>query len=84
MLQHYVIYGGIMAVIRKDQKEQLKNVLLRVSIPAALMSELKKTQKLCKDNKLYFDIKPDIIAALEKAIEEALDVVNSEKKNRTK
>ncbi len=73
-----------MAVIRKDQKEQLKNVLLRVSIPAPLMSELKRTQKLCKDNKLYFDIKPDIIAALEKAIEEALEIVNSEKKNRNK
>ena len=73
-----------MAVIRKDQKEKMKNVLLRVSIPAPLMGELKKTQKLCKDNKLYFDIKPDIIAALEKAIEEALDIVNSEKKNRNK
>jgi hypothetical protein len=73
-----------MAVIRKEQKEQLKNVLLRVSIPASLMSELKRTQKLCKDNKLYFDIKPDIIAALEKAIEEALEIVNSEKKNRNK
>ena len=73
-----------MAVIRKDQKEQMKNVLLRVSIPAALMSELKKTQKLCKENKLYFDIKPDVIAALEKAIQEALEIVNAEKKNRAK
>lgn len=73
-----------MAVIRKDQKEKMKNVLLRVSVPASLMNELKKTQKLCKDNKLYFDIKPDIIAALEKAIEEALEIVNSEKKNRNK
>jgi hypothetical protein len=74
--------GGIMAVIRREQKEQLKNVLLRVSIPASLMHELKKTQKLCKDNKLYFDIKPDIIAAIEKAIEEAHEIVSAEKKNR--
>lgn len=73
-----------MAVIRKDQKEQMKNVLLRVSIPASLMAELKRTQKLCKENKLYFDIKPDVIAALEKAITEALEVVNSEKKSRGK
>ncbi len=73
-----------MAVIRKEQKEQLKNVLLRVSIPAPLMSELKKTKKLCRDNKLYFDIKPDIIAALEKAIEEAQEIVNAEKKSRNK
>lgn len=73
-----------MAVIRKDQKDKMKNVLLRVSIPAPLMSELKKTQKLCKENKLYFDIKPDIITALERAIQEAIEVVNSEKKSRNK
>jgi hypothetical protein len=73
-----------MAVIRKEQKEQSKNVLLRVSIPAPLMAELKKTKKLCKDNKLYFDVKPDIIAAIEKAIEEAQEIVNAEKKARNK
>jgi hypothetical protein len=73
-----------MAVIRKEQKEQLKNVLLRVSIPAPLMNELKKTQKLCKDNKLYFDIKPDVVAAIQKAIEEAVEIVNAERKNRSK
>ena len=73
-----------MAVIRKEQKEQMKKVLLRVSIPASLMSELKRTQKLCKENKLYFDIKPDVIAAIEKAIEEALEIVNAEKKGRNK
>jgi hypothetical protein len=73
-----------MAVIRKDQKEQMKNVLLRVSIPSSLMAELKKTQKLCKENKLYFDIKPDIIDAMEKAIAEALEIVNTEKKSKNK
>lgn len=71
-----------MAVIRKDQKEKMKNVLLRVSIPASLMAELKKTQKLCKENRLYFDIKPDVIAAVEKAIAEAVDIVNAEKKGK--
>jgi hypothetical protein len=79
-----MVSGGTMAVIRKEQKEQMKNVLLRVSIPASLMSELKKIKKLCKENKLYFDIKPDIVAAIEKAIEEALDIVTTEKKSRTK
>ena len=73
-----------MAVIRKEQKEQLKNVLLRVSIPAPLMGELKKTKKLCKDNKLYFDVKPDIIDAIERAIAEAQEIVNAEKKARNK
>ncbi|HOC59220.1 MAG: hypothetical protein KBA28_14035 [Syntrophaceae bacterium] len=72
-----------MTVIRKEQKERLKNVLLRVSIPAQLMSELKKTQKLCRENKLYFDVKPDIIAAVEKAIEEALVIVSEEKKRQS-
>lgn len=73
-----------MAVIRKEQKEQMKNVLLRVSIPASLMSELKRIKKLCKENKLYFDIKPDVVAAIEKAIQEALEIVNTEKKSRNK
>jgi hypothetical protein len=72
-----------MTVIRKEQKERLKNVLLRVSIPAQLMSELKKTQKLCRENKLYFDVKPDIIAAVEKAIEEALVIVSEERKRQS-
>jgi len=76
--------GGDMAVIRKDQKEKMKNVLLRVSVPASLMAELRKTQKLCKDYKLYFDIKPDVIAAIEKAIEEAIEIVNAEKKKKEK
>ena len=79
-----MVSGGAMAVIRRDEKERMKNVLLRVSIPASLMSELKRTQKLCKENKLYFDIKPDVIAALEKAIEEALEIVGAEKKGRNK
>jgi hypothetical protein len=71
-----------MAVIRKDQKEQIKNVLLRVSIPAPLMAEIKKTKKLCKDNGLYFDIKPDVIEAVVKAVEEAKELVSSEKKHK--
>ncbi len=71
-----------MAVIRKDQKEQVKNVLLRVSIPASLMAEVKKTKKLCKDSGFYFDIKPDVIEAVAKAVEEAKELVGSEKKNR--
>lgn len=73
-----------MAVIRKDQKERMKNVLLRVSIPSTLMDELKRTQKICKENRLYFDIKPDVIAALEKAIQEAHEIVNSEKKGKNR
>lgn len=71
-----------MAVIRKDQKEGVKNVLLRISIPAQLMAEIKKTKKLCKDNGFYFDIKPDVIEAVAKAVEEAKELVNDEKKKR--
>lgn len=73
-----------MTVIKKEQKQQFRKVLLRVSIPAPLMAELKKTKKLCADNGFYFDIKPDIIGAVEKAIEEAKELVNSEKKNKVK
>lgn len=72
-----------MAVVRKEQKEEFKNVLLRVSIPAPLMNELKKTKKLCKDNGFVFEIRPDIIDAITKAVAEAKELVNNEKKNKT-
>ena len=71
-----------MAVVRKDQKEEIKNVLLRVSIPAPRMAEIKKTKKLCKDNDLLFDIKPDVIDALTKAVKEARELAESEKKKK--
>jgi hypothetical protein len=73
-----------MAILKKDQKQQIRNVLLRVSIPGPLMAEIKKTKKLCNDNGFYFDIKPDIVGAVEKAVEEAKELVNSEKKNKIK
>ncbi len=71
-----------MAIIRKEQKEKSKNVLLRVSIPASLMAEIKKIKKLCKDTGFYFDIKPDVISAVEKAVEEAKALIQKEKKSR--
>lgn len=73
-----------MTVIKKEQKQEGRNVLLRVSVPAPLIAEMKKTKKLCTDNGFYFDIKPDVIAAVEKAIEEAKDLINSEKKLKVK
>jgi hypothetical protein len=69
-----------MAVIRKEQKDKSRNVLLRVSIPASLMVEINKVKKLCKDHGFYFDIKPDVIHAVEKAVEEAKTMVQKEKK----
>jgi len=72
----------MMAIIRKEQKEKSKNVLLRVSIPASLMAEIKKIKKLCKDTGFYFDIKPDVISAVEKAVEEAKALIQKEKKSR--
>lgn len=71
-----------MAILKKEQKQQFRNVLLRVSIPAPLMAEIKKTKKLCNDNGFYFDIKPDVIGAVGKAVEEAKELVNSEKKKK--
>jgi hypothetical protein len=71
-----------MAIIRKEQKEKSKNVLLRVSVPATLMTEIKKMKKLCRETGFYFDIKPDIISAVENALEEAKDLLQKEKKSR--
>lgn len=76
------IQGGVMAIIRKEQKEKSKNVLLRVSIPASLMVEIKKIKKMCKDNDFYFDIKPDVIKAVERAVEEAKALMQKEKNSR--
>jgi hypothetical protein len=63
----------------KKQKEKSRNVLLRVSISAPLMAEIKKIKKVCKDTRFYFDIKPDIISAVEKAVEKAKAMVQKEK-----
>ncbi|HON58049.1 MAG TPA: hypothetical protein P5040_03100 [Smithella sp.] len=71
-----------MAIIRKEQKEKSKNVLLRVSVPATLMAEIKKVKKICRETGFYFDIKPDVISAVEKALEEAKDLLQKEKKSR--
>jgi hypothetical protein len=71
-----------MAIIRKEQKEKSRNTLLRVSVPSTLMAEIKKVKKLCQENGFYFDIKPDVISAVEKAVEEAKAQVQKEKKTR--
>jgi uncharacterized protein YcgL (UPF0745 family) len=71
-----------MAIIRKEQKEKSRNTLLRVSVPSTLMAEIKKVKKLCQESGFYFDIKPDVISAVEKAVEEAKALVQKEKKTR--
>ena len=68
-----------MAIIRKEQKEKSRNVLLRVSIPSPLMAEIKKIKKACKDTGFFFDVKPDVISAVEKAVEEAKAMLQKEK-----
>lgn len=68
-----------MAIIKKEQKEISRNVLLRVSVPAPLIDEIKKVKRLCRDNGFYFDIKPDVIKAVEKALKEAITQLQKEK-----
>ena len=46
------------------------------------MAEIKKIKKLCRDNGFYFDIKPDVIDAVTKAVEEAKELIISEKKSK--
>jgi len=67
-----------MAVIRREQKIKVKNEMLRVSIPSTLMDEIEKIKKLCRENGFEFNIKPDVISAVEKAIAEAREVVENE------
>jgi len=46
------------------------------------MAEIKKIKKLCRDTGFYFDIKPDVISAVEQAVEEAKALIQKEKKSR--
>ena len=71
-----------MTILKKEQKQQSRNVLLRVSIPAPLMAEMRKTKKICSSNGFYFDIKPDVIGAVEKAVQEAKALIDNDKKNQ--
>ena len=71
-----------MTILKKDQKQQIGNVMLRVSIPAPLRAEIRKTKKICANNGFYFDIKPDVIGAVEKAVQEAKVLVDSDKKRK--
>jgi hypothetical protein len=46
------------------------------------MVEIKKIKKMCKDNDFYFDIKPDVIKAVERAVEEAKALMQKEKNSK--
>ncbi len=65
-----------MAVKRLDDKDATKTTILRVTIPKKLMSEIRETKKLCKEQGFAFDIKPDVQAAIEAAIAEAKKTVS--------
>lgn len=64
-----------MAIKRIDDKDAGKTTLLRVTIPKSLMTDIRETKKLCKEHGFAFDIKPDVQAAIEKAIAEAKKTV---------
>ena len=46
------------------------------------MAEIKKVKKLCRESGFYFDVKPDVISAVEKALEEAKAMVQKEQKSK--
>lgn len=67
-----------MAVRRMDERRDDKTTILRVTISKTLLTEIRETKRLCKENGLIFDIKPDVTKAIEKAIEEAKKAVSEE------
>ncbi len=67
-----------MAVRRMDDRRDDKTTILRVTIPKILLTEIRETKRLCKENGLIFDIKPDVTKAIEKAIDEAKKAVAGE------
>ena len=60
-----------MAVRRKDDRQDDKTTVFRVTIPKRLLHDIREVKKLCREHGLVFDIKPDICLAIEKAVEEA-------------
>ena len=66
-----------MAIRKLDEIPDDKTTLLRVTIPKRLLEEIRQTKKLCKERGFAFDIKPDVTRAIEKAIQEARQVVQS-------
>ena len=46
------------------------------------MAEIKKTKKSCIDNGFYFDIRPDVISAVEIALEAAKNLVNNDNEHK--
>ena len=72
-----------MAVRRIDEKREDKTTILRVTIPKTLLAEIRETKRLCKENGLVFDIKPDVREAIEKAIKEARKAITEEMGSET-
>ena len=64
-----------MAIRKLDEVPDEKTTLLRVTIPKRLLEEIRQTKKLCKERGFSFDIKPDVTRAIEKAIQEARQVI---------
>ncbi|MFP4477645.1 MAG: hypothetical protein ACLFOY_18950 [Desulfatibacillaceae bacterium] len=64
-----------MAVKKIGEKQKEKTAILRITVPKRLLEEIRETKKVCKENGYSFDIKPDVQAAIEKAIAEARRVI---------
>ena len=60
-----------MAIRRADENKDEKTTILRVTIPKRLLDEIRETRKACSKQGFVFDIKPDVEAALERALLEA-------------
>ena len=60
-----------MAIRRADESKDEKTTILRVTIPKRLLEEIRETRRACSKAGFVFDIKPDVEAALERALFEA-------------
>ncbi len=60
-----------MTIRRADEKKDEKTTILRVTIPKRLLEDIRETKKACAKHGFVFDIKPDVEAALERAVFEA-------------
>lgn len=58
-------------VIHKPE-EKAKKKALKIVIPDELVEDYMKAKKLAKEKGMVFDIKPEVIKAIKKAVQDAL------------
>ncbi len=66
-----------MAIRRAGEAKDEKAAVLRVTFPKRLLLDIRETRKACAERGLVFDIRPEVEAALTRALSDAKKALNS-------